>query len=302
MKLEDFLAQLPPGNLWVFRLRLAHVVARVRLQAKARGRAYGYHRALCILSTRYRGTHRRPGLVVGLCRGGSCWGTAFLIDAARVRPTLARLWNRDAAPVYEPRLVLARLRGGRLVRALAFLADPGHPSYVRELDLHGRARLGRAGHRDSRPCVDYIQNTLAHMHQVGVRDPHLERVLHAALALREESDSMNLAGETSPPAARQPAARAAGEVLRRAAGRSRRAARRGRLAGAGRHRRLVIGRGAAAPSVLRAADAGRNALLAYARELEQIGAALRASPTPLFGAGRLRGEGSGRTPDRLRIA
>ena len=76
-------------------------------------------------------------------------------------------------------------RGGRLVRALAFLADPEHPSFVRELDVHGRARLVAQGIGVRGPCVDYIQNTLDHMHGVGVRDPHLERVLHAALALRE---------------------------------------------------------------------------------------------------------------------
>ena len=111
---------------------------------------------------------------------------AFLVDAAHVRAALTRLWNREMPRrVYEPRLVLVRLRGGRLVRALAFLADPGHPSYVRELDVHGRARLVAQGIGIRGPCVDYIQNTLAHMHHVGVRDPHLERVLHAALALRE---------------------------------------------------------------------------------------------------------------------
>jgi cation transport protein ChaC len=186
MKLEDFLAQLPPGDLWVFGYGSLMWSPGFGYKQKRVARAYGYHRALCILSTRYRGTHRRPGLVVGLCRGGSCWGMAFLIDAARVRATLARLWSREMPRrVYEPRLVLARLRGGRLVRALAFLADPEHPSYVRELGLRGRARLVAQGIGIRGPCVDYIQNTLVHMHHVGVRDPHLERVLHAALALRE---------------------------------------------------------------------------------------------------------------------
>ena len=86
--------------------------------------------------------------------------------------------------VYQPRLVAVRLRNGRRLRALAFVADPGHPAYVRELDLHGRARLVAQGIGQRGPCVDYLRNTLDHMHEVGVRDPHLERVLHAALSLQ----------------------------------------------------------------------------------------------------------------------
>ena len=73
------------------------------------------------------------------------------------------------------------------MRALAFLADPEHPSYVRELDLHGRARLVAQGIGQRGPCIDYIRNTLDHMHEVGVRDPHLERVLHAAITLQRQA-------------------------------------------------------------------------------------------------------------------
>jgi len=172
-------------------------------------------------------------------------GHGLLVDAARVRPALARLWNREMPRrVYEPRLVLARLRGGRLVRALAFLADPEHPSYVRELDLHGRARLV-AQASGFGPCVDYIQTrspictTSVCAIPPGAGTPRGPR-------LTRESESMNLwASKTSPPAARQPAARAPGEVLRRAAGD--RVERLGEDAWrvAGRHRRLVIGRGTA---------------------------------------------------------
>jgi len=185
MKLEDFIAQLPEGDLWVFGYGSLIWSPCFRFEEKAPAQVHGYHRALCILSTRYRGTRRRPGLVVGLCRGGSCWGMAFRIAAGNVRRTLMRLWNREMPRrVYEPRLVPVRLRSGRTIRALAFLADPLHPSYVRELDLHGRARLVAQGIGIRGPCVDYIQNTLDHMHGAGVRDPHLERVLHAAMALR----------------------------------------------------------------------------------------------------------------------
>jgi glutathione-specific gamma-glutamylcyclotransferase len=91
--------------------------------------------------------------------------------------------------VYEPRLVPVRLRGGRSLRALAFVADPGHPAYVRELDLHSRARLVAQGIGQRGPCIDYIRNTLQHMRELGVRDPHLEGVLAAAVSLQRPERS-----------------------------------------------------------------------------------------------------------------
>ncbi len=187
MNLRDFSTRLPKGELWVFGYGSLMWSPCFAYREKAPARIHGYHRALCILSTRYRGTHRRPGLVMGLCRGGSCWGMAFRIAASQVRRTLRRLWNREMPRrVYEPRMVQAKLqRSRRAVRALAFIADPSHPAFVRELDLHGRARLVAQGIGQRGRCIDYIQNTLEHMHEVGVRDPHLERILHAALALRE---------------------------------------------------------------------------------------------------------------------
>ncbi|MEA3195240.1 MAG: glutathione-specific gamma-glutamylcyclotransferase [Betaproteobacteria bacterium] len=185
MQLDEFMARVPKGDFWVFGYGSLMWSPCFSYEAKGFGRAHGYHRALCILSTRYRGTHRRPGLVMGLCRGGSCWGMAFRIARSQVRRALSRLWAREMPRrVYHPRLVSVRLRSGRTVRALAFVADPTHSAYVDELDLHGRAKLVAQGIGVRGPCVDYIQNTLDHMHEVGVRDPHLERVLDAALALR----------------------------------------------------------------------------------------------------------------------
>jgi glutathione-specific gamma-glutamylcyclotransferase len=186
MKLHDFRTQIPKSGLWVFAYGSLMWSPCFSFRERVLARVHGYHRALCILSTRYRGTQRRPGLVMGLCRGGSCWGVAYRIAHAQVLRTLRRLWHREMPRrVYEPRLVRAQLgRSRRSIRALAFIADPSHPAYVRELDLHGRARMVAQGIGQRGPNVDYIRHTLEHMHEAGVRDPHLERVLHTALKLR----------------------------------------------------------------------------------------------------------------------
>lgn len=188
MELEAFLARQPAGDLWVFGYGSLMWAPGFSHTQCAMGRAHGYHRALCILSNRYRGTPERPGLVVGLCRGGSCWGMAFRIPAAKARRALAALWRREMLNnVYIPTMVSVAIGRRRRVRALAFVADTSHRQFVRELDLHGRARLVAQGVGQRGRCVDYIRNTLEHMAALGLRDPHLERILSAASALGMEA-------------------------------------------------------------------------------------------------------------------
>jgi len=184
MEIAQFLDRLPRGDLWVFGYGSLMWSPGFRPSARATALVRGYHRALCILSSRYRGTPEKPGLVMGLCRGGSCWGMALRVPAARVGRVLAALWKREMLnKVYKPTLIPVLLAPGRRIRALAFVADTTHRQFVRELDLHGRARLVAQGIGQRGPCVDYIRNTLEHMLALGVNDPHLARILDAAMDL-----------------------------------------------------------------------------------------------------------------------
>ena len=188
MELARFLEHLPRRDLWIFGYGSLMWHPDFRYRRKSVGFVRGYHRALCILSTRYRGTSRRPGLVMGLCRGGSCWGMTFLVPAKRVRGVLTKLWRREMLRrVYEPRLVPVRVDRGVRVHALTFVADPQHPQHVRELDLDSRARLVAQGVGQRGRCTEYIRRTLEHMYDLGVTDPHLERVLETAEAIRSSA-------------------------------------------------------------------------------------------------------------------
>ena len=189
MELSKFLTLVPRGDLWVFGYGSLMWAPEFSYVERKTGRVHGYHRALCILSRRYRGTPDKPGLVMGLCPGGSCWGMAFRVHAGHAKAVLDALWKREMLNnVYVPKLVPVSLAGTQRVHALAFTADTKHRQFVSELDVNGRARLVAQGHGDRGRCVDYIRNTLDHMRELGVHDPQLARILATALDLTTEKE------------------------------------------------------------------------------------------------------------------
>ena len=108
----------PPGggDLWVFGYGslmwnpgFAHAEARP-------ARVYGYHRAFCLYSEHYRGTEARPGLVLGLNRGGSCRGRAFRVPAhdadAAMEYLIAREMYGHEVDVYQLQWHRVALEGG----------------------------------------------------------------------------------------------------------------------------------------------------------------------------------------------
>jgi cation transport protein ChaC len=181
----ELLKLMPRGDLWIFGYGSLMWSPGFRCSEKSAGKVHGYHRSLCVYSQRYRGTTKRPGLVMGLCRGGSCWGMAFRIPAARANRVLANLWRREMRnQVYRPRFVRVQVRDGREIRALAFVADAGHRLFAGDLSIERTARLVAQGRGERGHNIDYLSFTLAHMHELGVRDPHLDRIMFAILALQ----------------------------------------------------------------------------------------------------------------------
>ncbi len=138
----------------------------------------GYHRAFCIYSIRYRGTRERPGLVLGLDRGGSCRGIAYQIADEKAASVFAYLKEREmTTDVYDERLVPVELASGRRVRAHTHIADQHHREYAGKLPLARVAELVCQGHGERGPCADYLANTVRHLDELGIRDGPLHSLL-----------------------------------------------------------------------------------------------------------------------------
>ena len=146
-----------------------HVEARPAL-------LHGWHRSFCIYSHRYRGTPERPGLVLGLDRGGSCKGMAYRIARSRALEVLDYLWDREMVNgVYTPRILHLRTSGGRLP-CHAYTADRGHYQYAGGLPDHEMVRLIRQGVGLGGHNLDYLANTVRHLDELGIRDGPLHRL------------------------------------------------------------------------------------------------------------------------------
>jgi len=186
------------GGLWVFGYGslmwdpgFVHEEARPAL-------LYGWHRALCILSIRNRGTVDCPGLALGLDRGGACRGIAFRIAPPEVEAARTYLWAREMSHgVYRPLSLKVRLEGGGRVSALVFVARPDHPQYVRGLSTERAAELVLQGCGECGTALDYLRNVVGHLDATGIRDGPLHAVLHAAEKARMATETAT--AEPEPP-------------------------------------------------------------------------------------------------------
>jgi cation transport protein ChaC len=136
----------------------------------------GYHRSFCVYSRRYRGTLERPGLVLGLDRGGACKGIAFRVPTAEVEAALDRLWERELTQ-RTYRLKELRLETAQgAVAARALIVDRDHPNYAGRLPLADVARhiLQGIGARGS--CRQYLENTVRELCKLGLVDGPLHRL------------------------------------------------------------------------------------------------------------------------------
>jgi cation transport protein ChaC len=181
----------PDSDLWVFGYGSLMWRPGFDFIEQVPARLIGEHRALCVYSFDHRGTPEKPGLVLGLDRGGACRGIAFRIAAEHRDATVAYLRAREQTTnVYREvmRSVWLENEPRQRVSAMAYVVDRGHVQYAGRLTLAEQVRYVRQGHGRSGNNRDYVLSTVKSIEAQGFRD----RPLHdLAELLRDDSPVRN---------------------------------------------------------------------------------------------------------------
>jgi cation transport protein ChaC len=142
-------------------------------------RLIGEHRALCVYSFVHRGTPEKPGLVLGLDRGGACRGIAFRVAEKHSAATIAYLREREqVTSVYREvkRSVWLENEARERVSALVYVVDRSHVQYAGRLSLADQLRHVLQGHGQSGINRDYVLATVKAIEAEGFRDQPLHRL------------------------------------------------------------------------------------------------------------------------------
>ena len=172
-------AELSREDLWVFGYGSLMWRPGFECIAQVPARLIGEHRALCVYSFDHRGTPEKPGLVLGLDRGGACRGIAFRVAAAKRDHTIEYLRSREQTTnVYREvmRSVWLENEARQRVSALAYVVDRGHVQYAGRLSLAEQLRYVQQGHGRSGNNRDYVLSTVKSIEAQGFRDPQLHQL------------------------------------------------------------------------------------------------------------------------------
>lgn len=181
---EASLAQAPRprGDVWIFGYGSLLWDAPFPHGEAAPARLTGWRRAMCVWTALARGTPDRPGLSLGLLRGGDCDGMAFRIAEADLDAALPIIWQREMwTDIYQPTWVDLNV-GGSKTAALTFTVNEASHQFAHDLDLEQTVEHIALAHGERGPCRDYLANTVAKLQTMGIRDRYLEDLQDAVAA------------------------------------------------------------------------------------------------------------------------
>jgi cation transport protein ChaC len=188
------------GELWVFGYGSLMWRPGFDFLERVPARLIGLHRALCVFSFVHRGTPEKPGLVLGLDRGGMCRGIAFRVAAAKREATIAYLRSREqVTSVYleTMRRIALEDEARRQVRALTYTVDRGHVQYAGRLSVAESVHYVRQGHGRSGNNRDYVVETVRALEALGYRESDLHLIAEQLAGIRQQDSGIRHQDESA---------------------------------------------------------------------------------------------------------
>jgi cation transport protein ChaC len=170
-------------NFWVFGYGSLMWRPGFEFVERQAARLMGFRRDMCLLSIHYRGTAARPGLVCGLMAAADdvCHGRAYRIASSAVPDVVAYLDARELITnIYHPQFLSVTLGDERRVTALAYVADLHHAQFVGHWPDAEKAAAIAAGVGSEGGSLDYLEQIVSHLDELGITDDHMHRLLLAA--------------------------------------------------------------------------------------------------------------------------
>ncbi len=179
-------------DLWVFGYGSLMWRPGFEVLERVPAKLIGMHRSLCVFSFVHRGTPERPGLVMGLDRGGMCRGIAYRVAAAKREDTIMYLREREqVTSVYLETMRRIELEDEtrRQVRALCYIVDRGHVQYAGRLGVDECVHYVRQGHGRSGNNRDYVVETVRALEALGYRESDLHLIADRLKGLHESHEA-----------------------------------------------------------------------------------------------------------------
>ena len=175
------------GDLWVFGYGSLMWKPGFSFEERVKASLPGYVRRFCLDSITYRGTPDYPGLVLALDEeaDGACDGVAYRVAAAKRAEVHQYLRDRELVTYsYLEKFLPVSLDQGPEVSALAYVMDRSHQQYRGGLTREKQAEVIATAHGPAGSNVEYLENTIKHLSELGVIDAELMRIYELTMALK----------------------------------------------------------------------------------------------------------------------
>ncbi len=176
------------GDIWIFGYGSLLWDAPFSHQEARPVRLLGWQRSMCVWTALARGTPERPGLSLGLRRGGACDGIALRIAEADLEAAWPAIWEREMwTDIYQPTWISLDVDGLNAT-ALTFTVNEASRQFARGLDLDQTIAHIALAHGERGPCRDYLVNTVEKLRAMGIADSYLEGLQDAVAGYPVRAD------------------------------------------------------------------------------------------------------------------